>query len=60
MKKRIGKLALHRETLRHLDREQLAMAAGGAEDNPSYDSGDSWCWCSNPCTVPVTEAEAVR
>jgi len=60
MKKR-QKLSLHRETLRNLDALDLLQAAGGAlaalAANPSYNSGDSWCWCSNPCTIPTTESQ---
>jgi hypothetical protein len=56
MKKQIQKLALHRETLRTLDDLGPVVAARFAAqaDNPSYQSGETWCWCSNPCNLPWT------
>ncbi|HEX4499304.1 MAG TPA: hypothetical protein VIE43_26765 [Thermoanaerobaculia bacterium] len=55
MKKQIRKLALHRETLRTLDDLAPVVAARAAQaDNPSFQSGETWCWCSNPCDLPWT------
>ena len=57
MKKQIQKLSLHRETLRTLDHLERVVAGRAAvqAENPSYQSGETWCWCSNPCDVPWTE-----
>ncbi len=54
MRKRIEKLTLHRETLRHLNAAEIQGARGGAlqiatEDNPSYQSGETYCWCTDTC-----------
>ena len=39
MKKRIGKMALHRETLRHLQGEQLSKLVGGESFEFGCESG---------------------
>ena len=55
MKKRIQKLVLHRETLRHLESPEMKRALGmGAvvktgEENPSIQSGETYCWCTDSC-----------
>lgn len=56
MRKRIEKLTLHRETLRHLNAAEIRGARGGAvlrgvvaEENPSYQSGETYCWCTDTC-----------
>jgi hypothetical protein len=59
MKKQMQKLSLHRETVRNLDALELLQAGGAVlRQNPSYNSGDSWCWCSNPCNIPTTQQTA--
>ena len=58
MKKQTLKLSLHRETLRtldHLDTVRGGRVAAQTANNPSFQSGETWCWCSNPCDVPWTE-----
>jgi hypothetical protein len=56
MKKQIQKLSLHRETLRILDNLENVVAGRVAAqaENPSFQSGETWCWCSKPCDVPWT------
>jgi hypothetical protein len=44
------KLSLHRETLRTLDAGQASQAAGGLRAaHETYDSGETYCWCSVGC-----------
>jgi hypothetical protein len=56
MKKQFLKLSLHRETLRNLDALDMVQAGRGfaQAENPSYQSGETYCWCSKPCDVPWT------
>lgn len=54
MKKQIQKLSLHRETLRTLDNLVPVVAGRAVAENPSFQSGETWCWCSNPCDLPWT------
>lgn len=54
MRKRIEKLTLHRETLRHLSSAEIQGVRGGAlqvakEENPSIQSGETYCWCTDTC-----------
>lgn len=47
MKKR---LQLHRETLVKLDsREAVRVLAGVRMVHETYDSGETYCWCSQGC-----------
>jgi hypothetical protein len=45
------KLSLHRETLRTLDSELAAgwVAGGRRVAHETYDSGETYCWCSVGC-----------
>lgn len=44
------KLSLHRETLRTLDANAVAGVAGGWRvAHETYDSGETYCWCSVGC-----------
>lgn len=44
------RLSLHRETLRTLDAGRVSSVAGGrVERRETYDSGETYCWCSVSC-----------
>jgi hypothetical protein len=45
MKKRVKKLSLSRETLRHLERVQLGQVAGGSETHEIL----TGCACTDTC-----------
>jgi len=44
------KLNLHRETLRSLDGGEAKRIVGGRQvAHETYDSGETYCWCSVGC-----------
>jgi hypothetical protein len=53
MRKNTPKLSLSRETLHRLESLERvragAAAALRADDNPSYQSGETYCWCTDTC-----------
>lgn len=58
MRKNTRRLSLSRETLHRMEALQLVRAAAqGAvfviDDNPSYQSGETYCWCTNSCNCQV-------
>lgn len=62
MRKNTPKLALSRETLHRLESLDLVRAAAlqRIDDNPSYQSGETYCWCTDTCNCSGGCPVAVR
>lgn len=54
MKKRVRKLSLNRETLRHLQNEKFLKAVGGGAGTTENCDEASWCACETETGCPGT------
>jgi hypothetical protein len=65
MRKNTRRLSLSRETLHRLEALRHVRAAAPGllhriDDNPSYQSGETYCWCTDTCNCSGDCPAAIR